>query len=81
MREIRFLEVEIEPEEIKMEEEKMNAIFDWLTSNKVKDVQKILGFANYYRWFIKDFAFINKPLHSLVKKYQKWKDRRRYLNS
>jgi len=71
VREIIFLGVVIEPEEIKMEEEKVNTILDWLTFKRVKDAQKILGFANYYRWFIKNFAFITSPLHNLVKKDQK----------
>jgi len=49
VREIRFLGVVIEPEEIKIEEEKVNTILNWLTSKRVKDIQKILEFANYYR--------------------------------
>ena len=28
--------------------------------------------ANYYRWFIKNFAAIARPLHDMVKKDQKW---------
>jgi len=36
-------------------------------------MQKFLGLANYYRWFIKDFAKIAAPLHVLVRKEQKWK--------
>jgi len=36
-------------------------------------VQKFLGLANYYRWFIKDFTKIAMPLHVLVRKEQKWK--------
>ena len=37
----------------------------------VKDVQKFLGLANYYRWFVKNFAKIAKPLHRLVRKDEK----------
>jgi len=39
----------------------------------VKEVQNFLGLANYYRWFIKNFARIAAPLHALVRKKQKWK--------
>jgi len=39
----------------------------------VKDIQKFLGLANYYRRFVKDFAKITKPLHQLVWKDKKWK--------
>ena len=41
--------VVIEPEEIKIEQEKMKAVLDWLILDKVKNVQKFLGLANYYK--------------------------------
>ncbi len=43
-----FLGVVIGPEEIKIEEEKVKGVLDWLTLKGVKDVQKFLGLANYY---------------------------------
>ena len=72
VKEVGFLGVVIGPEEIKMEEEKMKGILDWLTHKCVKDVQKFLELANYYRLFIKGFASIARPLHDMVKKNQKW---------
>ena len=48
MREVGFLGVVIGPEGIKMEEEKMRGISEWLTPKCVKDVQKFLGLVNYY---------------------------------
>jgi len=54
-----------------MEEEKIKGILDWLTLKEVKDIQKFLGLANYYWWFIKDFTMIARLLHNLVKKDQK----------
>ena len=38
----------------------------------MKDVQKFLGLANYYRRFVKDFAKIAKPLHEMTRKENKW---------
>jgi len=38
----------------------------------IKDVQKFLGLANYYRRFVKDFATIAKPLHETTRKDKKW---------
>jgi len=70
--EVRFLRVVIGSERIKMEEEKVKEVLDWLTLKGVKDVQKFLGLANYYQWFIKDFTTIARPLHDMVKKDQKW---------
>ena len=55
-----------------MEEEKVKGVLDWPTPKCVKDVQKFLGFANYYHRFIKSFAFIARSLHDIVKKNQKW---------
>ena len=47
MREVGFLGVVIGPERIKMEEEKMKGVLNWLTPKEIKDVQKFLGLANY----------------------------------
>ena len=55
-----------------MEEEKVKGVLDWPTPKCVKDVQKFLGFANYYHRFIKSFAFIARSLYDIVKKNQKW---------
>ena len=61
----------IRPEGMKIKEENVKGVLDWLTSKEVKDIQKFLGLANYYWWFIKDFASIARSLYDLVKKDQK----------
>jgi len=71
VREVGFLGVVIRPEGIKMEEEKVKGVLDWPTPKGVKNIQKFLGLANYYRQFIKDFTSIARPLHNMVKKDQK----------
>ena len=71
MREVGFLGVVIGLEGIKIEEEKMKEVLDWPTPKCVKDVQKFLGLANYYRQFMQSFVFIARPLHNMVRKYQK----------
>jgi len=68
VREVRFLEVVIGPEGIKMEEEKVKRVLEWLTSKCVKDIQKFLRLVNYYRRFIEEFVSIARPLHDMVKK-------------
>jgi len=72
MREVGFLGVVIGPKGIKMEEEKMKNVLDWLTPKCVKDIQKFLGLANYYCQFIQSFASIARLLHDMVRKDQKW---------
>jgi len=68
VREVRFLGVVIREDGIKMEEEKVKGVLDWPTPKCVKDIQKFLGLANYYRRFIEGFVFIARPLHDMVKK-------------
>ena len=72
VREVEFLGVVIGPEGIKMEKEKVKGVLEWLTPKYVKDVQKFLGLANYYRRFIKGFAMVARLLHDIVKKDKKW---------
>ena len=55
-----------------MEKEKVKGVLEWLTPECVKDVQKFLGLANYYRRFIEGFALIARPLYDMMKKDKKW---------
>jgi len=73
VREVEFLGVVIGPRGVEMQKEKVERVLNWLAPRNVKEVQKFLGFANYYRRFIKNFARIVAPLHILVRKEQKWK--------
>jgi len=61
----------IGPERIKMEKEKIEAVLDWPVPKLVKDVQKFLELANYYRRFVKRFVKIARLLHELTRKKQK----------
>jgi len=58
----------ISPKGVEMQREKVERVLNWLAPRNIKEVQKFLGFANYYRRFIKDFAKIAALLHVLVKK-------------
>ena len=49
VREVGFLEVVIGLGGIKMEKVKVKEVLEWPTPKCVKDVQKFLGLANYYR--------------------------------
>ena len=72
VREVEFLGVVIGLEGIRMKKEKVKGVLEWPTPKCVKDVQKFLGLANYYHWFIEGFATVARPLHDLVKKDKKW---------
>ena len=48
-----------------MEEEKIKIVKEQKTPTKVKKIEIFLGFANFYRRFIKNFSYTVKPLNEL----------------
>jgi len=73
VREVEFLGVVISPKGMEMQKKKVERVLNWPAPRNIKEVQKFLGLANYYRRFIKNFARIAALLHVLVRKEQKWK--------
>ena len=73
VREVEFLGVVIGPRGVEIQKEKVEGVLNWLALRNVKEIQKFLGLANYYKRFIKDFTKIVASLHVLVRKEQKWK--------
>ncbi|CAN2389180.1 K02A2.6-like, partial [Pristimantis euphronides] len=51
-----------------MEPGKIEAISNWVQPSSLKALQRFLGFANYYRKFIRGFSVIAKPLTDLTVK-------------
>ena len=68
VREVDFLGMVIRLEGIKIEKEKVKAVLDWPVSKSVKNIQKFLRLANYYRRFVKEFSKIARLLHELTRK-------------
>ena len=68
-KEVKYLGHLVSQEGIKPDPEKILTLKQWPTPNSVKDVRRFLGFAGFYRKFIKDFSKIARPLHDLTKKY------------
>lgn len=64
---IAFLGYIIDPVGVQMDEEKVTAVRDWPIPKSVKKLQRLLGFANFYRQFIRNFCKIAAPLTNLTK--------------
>lgn len=45
----------------------MTAVREWLRPGTVKELQKFLGFANFYRSFIRNYSSVAAPLTSMLK--------------
>jgi reverse transcriptase-like protein/integrase-like protein len=68
----KYLGLIITTEGIEMDPDKVTAISSWLPPTSVRDLQKFLGFANFYRRFIKNFSQLCRPLNDLLKKGVPW---------
>ncbi|KAM4808343.1 integrin alpha-2 [Rhinophrynus dorsalis] len=51
-----------------MDPEKLLAVPEWPSPIGLRSLQRFLGFANYYRKFIRDFSSMVKPLTNMTKK-------------
>ena len=65
--EVRFLGFVVSRDDIKMEEERIDAVKKWLEPQSVRDIQVFIDFANFYWHFIKDFSRIAAPLTAMLK--------------
>lgn len=65
---VDFLGYIISNDGLMMDSKKVQTIMDWKIPKTVRDVQCFLGFANYYRIFIKDFSRVAAPLTRLTSK-------------
>lgn len=70
----KYLGFIIEAEKgVSMDPAKVEAITSWQAPKTVKGVRSFLGFANFYRVFIENFAAIAAPLVALTAKDTPWK--------
>ena len=65
---VKFLGLIITNGGIHMDPAKVAAILEWKVPKTVKDIQSFLGFANFYRRFIRHFSKIVSPLTKLTRK-------------
>ncbi|GAA5878751.1 hypothetical protein JCM1840_006046 [Sporobolomyces johnsonii] len=53
---------------VRMDPKKIDSVRSWPLPSNLREVQSFLGFANFYRRFIKDYSKIAHPLTRLTKK-------------
>jgi hypothetical protein len=58
---VGFLGHVINQHDVSVEPSKISTIIDWVRQTNVKEVRSFLGFAGYYRQFVKNFSTISKP--------------------
>ena len=63
---VEYLGYIMSPLGLTMSTDKVKTIVDWLTPQKVKDIQSFLGFANFYCCFIFNYSKIVLPLNRLT---------------
>jgi transposase InsO family protein len=65
--EVDFLGYIVDPQGVKMEPSRIEAIRSWPVPRSVKDIQVFIGFAGFYRRFIKNYSKVTAPLTDLLK--------------
>ncbi len=63
---VPFLGYIISSEGVRMDPEKIQAVVDWPTPDSRKALQRFLGFANFYRRFIRNYSQLAAPLTALT---------------
>lgn len=66
VRSVSFLGYIIEDGRVKADPSKISAVAEWPTPTTRKQLQRFLGFANFYRRFIKDYSKLAAPLTKLT---------------
>ncbi|GLB43819.1 putative chromo (CHRromatin Organisation MOdifier) domain containing protein [Lyophyllum shimeji] len=70
---LEYLGIIIGEGKVEMDPKKLKAVRDWPAPRTVKETQSFLGFCNFYRKFIRDFATVAQPLYWLTRKNHQFK--------
>jgi hypothetical protein len=76
---VEFLGFIITTEGVVIEPSRVDTICNWPNPTSYREVQVFLGFANFYRQFVKDYSKIVRPLTGLLKGSVKGKKNRDFI--
>ena len=65
---IKFFGQQVTPARISPIKVKIKVVQEWDTSQDIKNVRTFLGFSNYYRWYVHQFAKVDHPRQSWQKR-------------
>uniref|UniRef100_A0A670HMU8 Reverse transcriptase domain-containing protein n=1 Tax=Podarcis muralis TaxID=64176 RepID=A0A670HMU8_PODMU len=71
-REVEFLGYKLSDKGLAMDPSKVQAVLEWKPPKTRKDVQRFLGFSNFYRKFIKNFAHLTAPITDCLSSKRKF---------
>uniref|UniRef100_A0A3Q2EG98 Gypsy retrotransposon integrase-like protein 1 n=1 Tax=Cyprinodon variegatus TaxID=28743 RepID=A0A3Q2EG98_CYPVA len=63
---VTFLGLILEGGQVRSDPEKIKAVLNWPVPETRRELQRFLGFANFYRCFIRGYSQIAAPLHALT---------------
>src|SRR6201994_4573026 len=69
---LEYLGVIIQHDSIEMDPIKLKGIKEWPRPQTTKNIRQFLGFCNFYRKFINNYAHIAQPLNKLMRKSTKF---------
>lgn len=70
---VDYLGLKITPGHVGMDPVKVSGVTDWPTPQNVRNINQFLGFCNFYRRFVENYAKISAPLERLKRKDVLWR--------
>jgi len=70
--EVEFVGFQVGNQGIQMSQKKVEDIVNWLAPQNVKEVQRFIGFANFYSRFIQGFSSLTLPIQVLTHNGVMW---------
>ena len=67
-KEVKYVGLTISQDGLRITNERVKAVRELLPPRSFKELQSVLGFLNYNRKFVKNFAALSKPLYDLLKR-------------